>query len=160
PLMFSLARLTIHRARELRLAQVAASLTFTTSLSIVPLLAVSLALFTRLPVFKQLEQAIEQHLLKSMMPEDISRTVLKHLNHFAANASSLTWVGSVFILATAIAMLLTVEDTLNGIWAVKKTRPFLKRVGLYLLVLAVGPAAVGASLWAMTWVLGASMGLI
>lgn len=158
--MFNLVRITIRRAREQRLAQVAGSLTFTTLLSIVPLVAVSFALFTRLPAFKQLEQAIEQYLLKSMLPQDISRTVLKHLNHFAANASSLTWVGSVFVLATAIAMLLTVENTLNGIWEVRKARPFLKRVGLYLLVLAVGPAVVGASLWAMSWVLGASMGVI
>ena len=158
--MFSLARLTIRRAREQRLAQVAGSLAFTTLLSIVPLFAVGFALFMRLPLFEQLEQALEQYLLRSMLPDDISRTVLKHLNHFAANASSLTWVGSFFVLATAIAMLLTVENTLNGIWEVKKTRPLLKRVVMYALVLALGPAAVGASLWAMSWVLGASMGLM
>src|SRR5262245_48904961 len=53
--MLSLARLTIRRAREERLAQVAGSLTFSTVLSIVPLLAVSFALFTRFPVFRRFE---------------------------------------------------------------------------------------------------------
>ena len=38
--MFSLIRLTLRRARQERLAQIAGSLTFTTVLSIVPLLAV------------------------------------------------------------------------------------------------------------------------
>ena len=158
--MFTLTRLTIRRARQERLPQAAASLTFTTLLSIVPLLAVSFALFTRFPVFSRFEAALEEHLLKSLLPADIARTVLKVLHQFAANASDLTWVGSLFLLATAMAMLLTVENAFNRIWNVKRSRPLLKRVGLYLLVLAVGPPALGVSLWATSYVLGASMGLI
>ena len=158
--MFSLIRLTIDRARKERLAQVAGSLTFTTLLAIVPLLAVSFALFTRFPIFSRLESAIDEYLLKGLLPADISRTVLNYLNHFALNASGLTWAGSLFLLATAIAMLLTVENALNQIWQVKKNRPFLRRVGLYLLMLAVGPPVLGLSLWATSYVLGASMGLV
>jgi membrane protein len=158
--MFSLTRLTIHRARQQRLPQVAGSLTFTTLLSIVPFLAVSFALFTRFPAFSRFEAALDEHLLKSLLPADIARTVLKYLHQFAANASGLTWVGSLFVLVTAIALLLTVENAFNQIWSVKRSRPFLKRVGLYLLMLAVGPPAVGVSLWATAHLLGASMDLI
>ncbi len=158
--MFNLTRLTIRRAREERLAQVAGSLTFTTLLSIVPFLAVSFALFTRFPIFRRFEQAIEEYLLKSLLPADISRTVLKNLNQFAENANGLTLLGSLFILVTAIALLLTVENALNQIWEVKRGRPFFKRVGLYLVMLAIGPPVLGASLWATSYVLSASMGLI
>jgi membrane protein len=158
--MFNLTRLTIRRAREQRLAQAAASLAFATVLSVVPFLAVSFALFTRFPIFNRFEKAIEEYLLKSLLPADISRTVLKYLSQFAANANGLTLVGSLFVLVTAIAMLFTVENVLNQIWEVKRGRPFFKRVGLYLLMLAVGPPALGASLWATSYVLGASMGLI
>jgi len=158
--MFRLTRLTIRRAREERLAQVAGSLTFTTLLSIVPLLAVSFALFTRFPIFKRFEKAIEEYLLQSLLPADISRTVLKHLSQFAENANGLTLVGALFVLVTAIALLLTVENALNQIWQVKKGRPLIKRVGLYLLMLAIGPPVLGASLWATSYVLSASMGLI
>ena len=158
--MFSLTRLTIRRARQERLPQVAGSLTFTTLLSIVPFLAVSLALFTRFPMFGRFEAALEVHLSKSLLPADIARTVLRYLHQFAANASDLTLVGSLFLLVTAVAMLLTVENAFNQIWNVKKARPFLKRVGLYLLVLAVGPPALALSLWATSFVLGVSMGLI
>jgi membrane protein len=158
--MLALIQLTFRRAREERLPQIAGSLTFTTLLSIVPLLAVSLALFTRFPVFKVLEKAIEDYLLKSLLPPDISRTVLRNLNQFAENANGLTLLGSLFIVVTAIAMLLTVENALNQIWKVKRRRPILKRVGMYLLMLAVGPPVLGASLWAMSYVLSASMGLI
>lgn len=158
--MFSLTRLTIRRARQERLPQVAGSLTFTTLLSIVPLLAVSLALFTRFPAFSQVAAALEEHLLKSLLPADIARTVLAYLHQFAANASGLTLAGSLFLLVTAVVMLLTVENAFNQIWNVKRSRPLLKRVGLYLLILAVGPPALGVSLWATSYVLGASMGWI
>lgn len=158
--MISLTRLTIRRARQERLPQIAGSLTFTTLLSIVPLLSVSFALFTHFPVFSRLEDAIEEYLLKSLLPDDIARTVLKYLNQFAANASGLTLVGSLFLLVTSLALLLTIENVLNQIWNVKRNRPFLKRVGLYLLMLAVGPPVIGASLLATSYLLGASVGLI
>ena len=156
--MFALTRHIIRRARQERLPQAAGSLTFTSLLSMVPFLAVSLALFTRFPLFSRFEAALEEHLLKSLLPADIARTVLATLHQFAANASSLTWAGSLFLLATAIAMLLTVENVFNQIWNVKRNRPLLKRVGLYLLILALAPPALGVSLWATSYVLGVSMG--
>jgi len=158
--MFSLTRLTIRRARQERLPQAAASLTFTTLLSIVPLLAVSFALFARFPMFSRFEAVLEEHLSKSLLPADIARTVLKYLHQFATNASDLTWVGSLFLLATAMAMLLTVENAFNRIWNVKRSRPLIQRAGLYLLLLALGAPALGVSLWATSTVLGASTGLI
>ena len=141
--------------------QAAGSLTFTTLLSIVPLLAVSLALFARWPtVFGRFETALDDVLLKSLLPPEIAHTVLTTLHRFAANAGGLPWVGSLFLLATAVAMLLTVENTLNQIWNVKRNRPLPRRVGLYLLLLGLGPPALGASLWATSAVVGASMGWI
>jgi len=158
--MFTLIRSTFQRARKERLPQVAGSLTFTTLLSIVPLLAASFALFTRFPVFRRFKDALQEFLLSRLLPADLARTVLKYLNQFAANASGLTWVGSLFLLGTAIAMLLTVENALNQMWKIRKNRPFFKRVGLYLLMLAVGPPVLGLSLWATSYLLGISMGLI
>jgi membrane protein len=158
--MFTLTRLTIDRARKERLPQVAGSLAFTTLLSVVPLLATSFVLFARFPVFTRLKDALQQFLLSRLLPADIARTVLKYLNQFAANASGLTWIGSLFLLGTAVAMLLTVENALNQMWKIKRNRPFFKRVGLYLLMLAVGPPVLGLSLWATSYLLGISMGLL
>ncbi|MGA0612863.1 YihY family inner membrane protein [Caldimonas sp. KR1-144] len=158
--MLNLARLTFRRARQERLPQIAGSLTFTTLLSIVPLLAVSLALFTHFPVFARFEVALEEYLLKGLLPAEISRTVLRHLHQFTANAGELTLVGSLFLLATALALLLTVENALNQIWNVRRNRPILKRVAMYLLMLAIGPPVLALSLWATSFVVGVSMGPI
>ena len=150
----------ITRARQARLPQVAGSLSFTTVLSIVPFLAVSFTLFTRFPAFRRFEQAIEEHLLKGLLPMEIARTVLRHLGRFADNASALPWLGMLFMLLAALALLLTVENALNQIWGVGTNRPFLRRVGLHLLMLAIGPPLLGLSLWAGSYVLVASLGLI
>jgi membrane protein len=158
--MLNLMRITIDRVRKERLAQVAGSLTFTTLLSVVPLLAVSLALLSRVTVFHRFERAIDEYVMKGMIPAEISRTILGYLSLFAANARSLTWVGALSLLCTAIALLLTVENALNQIWQVKRNRPFLRRVGMYLLMLTAGPPVLGLSLWATSYVLGISMGLI
>ncbi len=158
--MISLTRLTFQRARQERLPQLAGSLTFTTVLSVVPFLAVSFALITRFPIFSRLHDAIQRHLLEVLLPADISRTVLRHLARFAANTGGLTLVGMLFVLVAAVVLLLTIENAFNRIWQVKKNRPFAKRVGMYLLILALGPLVLGASLWATSYLLGMSAGLL
>ena len=159
--MVNLIRLTVRRARQERLPQLAGGLSFTTLLSLVPLLAVSLALFTRFPLwFSRFESALEEHLFKSLLPPEIARAVLRALHQFVANAGGLTIVGSLFLLATAMALLLTIENAFNQIWNVKRGRPLLKRLGLYLSLLALGPPLLGLSLWAMSTLLGASMGWV
>ncbi len=150
----------IRRARQERLPQVAGSLTFTTLLSVVPFLAVSFGLLSRFPAFSRFEARLETDLLASMLPPDIARTVIQYLHQFAAKASGLTWIGAPFLLVAAIAMLFTVENAFNQIWQVKRNRPLLKRACLYLLALIVGPPMLGTSLWASSYLLGLSMGVL
>ncbi len=158
--MFTLTLSTLQRAKAERLPQVAGSLAFTTLLSIVPLLAASFALFREFPVFRKLKDAFQEFLLSRLLPADIAQTVLKYLNQFAYNAKGLSLMGSLLLFGSAVALLLTVENALNQMWKVKKNRPFHKRVGLYVLVLALAPPVLGLSLWLSSYVLIASMGLI
>ena len=158
--MISLLHHLVTRARKERLPQIAGSLTFTTVLSIVPLLAVSFALFAQLPMLTGLGRMLEGLLVRSLLPEDIAQVVLKYLSLFAAKAGALTLVGSGFLLLTAMAMMLTVENAFNQIWQVRRGRPWHRRLGLYLLMLAVAPPALGASLWATSTVQSISAGLL
>ena len=158
--MLSLARVILRRARQEHLLQAAGSLAFTTVLSIVPLVAVGFALFERFPLFDRVEAALDEHLLRPLLPTEIARTVLGHLHRFAANAGALTAVGSLFLLAAAVALLFTVDSTLNRLWNVKRARPIARRLGLYLAMLLAGPPVLGLTLWAMSALVGASLGRV
>ena len=149
----------LRRGREERLPQAAGGLTFTLVMSMVPLLALSFALFTRVPALHSVGDAIREHLLRGLLPDGIARTVLKHLAQFAGNAGGLTQVGFALLLVSALALLLSVETTLNRIWQVKKPRPLLRRLGLYIGMLLTGPVLIGASLWAASYLASASSGL-
>ena len=158
--MFTVIRQTAKRAREERLPQIAGSLTFTTVLSLVPLLAVSFALFTRLPFLRPAGQLFQEHLLDGLLPTEISRPALAYLGQFTANTGGLNPLGALFLVFTALATAFTVENVLNRLWQVRKNRPLLERLGLYARMLAVAPALLGASLWATSMLQGASRGLL
>jgi membrane protein len=81
----SLVGRTVRRGREQRLAQAAGGLTFTTLMSMVPLLAVSFALFARTPALRPAGEAIREHLLRAFLPVEIARTVLRHLAQFTGS---------------------------------------------------------------------------
>jgi membrane protein len=138
------------RGREVRLQQVAGSLTFTTLLSIVPLFAVALALFSVFPLFEDFREAF-QALVQRTLPAQISATVLRYISDFAQQATRLTAAGLIFLGFTALAMIMTVDRVLNDIWQVHVRRPLTQSVLIYWSILTLGPILVGASLTASSY---------
>jgi membrane protein len=119
-----------------RLSQVdafdlAGSLTFTTVLAIVPLLAVALALFTAFPQFHDFSDALQAFLTNSLMPPVISDNVMSYLNDFAKQASRLTAIGGSFLVLTVLLLILSVDKALNDIWRVTKPRGIGQRLLVY-----------------------------
>ncbi|HWL73626.1 MAG TPA: YihY family inner membrane protein [Burkholderiaceae bacterium] len=147
------------RATDVKMAQVAGSLTFTTTLTIVPLFAVALALFTAFPLFVEFRGGVENAVLKAL-PGQISDTVLRYINEFALKATRLTAVGLIFLAVTAIAMMVTFDRVMNDIWRVKNRRPLTQRVLIYWAILTLGPLLVGASLAASSYVWAQSSGTV
>jgi len=148
------------RAREKKLARVASSLTYTTVLSLVPMLAVVLSLFTAFPLFAEFRYALENFFSTNVMPEVVSDTVMSYLNEFAAKASGLTTIGALFLVVTSVMLFRTIDDAFNDIWQVETRRPLRQRILVYWALLSLGPILVGASLWAVSMLARESMGLI
>src|SRR5574337_979060 len=121
-------RFTLDFANHRKLTRVASSLTFTTVLAIVPLLAVILALFTAFPLFAQFHQALETFLGESLLPPSVSDTIMRYLNQFAAQASGLTAVGGGFLVVTSILLIMTIDEAFNEIWNVARQRPLRQRL--------------------------------
>lgn len=138
----------------------AGSLTFTTVLAIVPLLAVALALFTAFPQFHEFSDALQTFLSNSLMPPVISENVMTYLNDFAKQASRLTAIGGSFLVVTVLLLILSIDKALNEIWRVTKPRGIGQRLLVYWALLTLGPLMTGASLWATAFVARESFGVM
>lgn len=147
------------RFREEKLGLTAGSLTFTTLISLVPLLTVMLAIFTAFPMFSSFQSALEQYFLKSLIPPNIAKPVLASLTQFAAKANKLGAVGLVFLGITALALMLTIDRTLNAIWRVRRPRPMAQRVLVYWAALTLGPLLLGGSLTLTSYAVSVGQGL-
>ena len=148
------------RFREDRLGLTASSLTFTTTMALVPLFTVALAVFTAFPMFGKLQEALQAWLVQSLIPDAIARQVLGYLTQFAGKANRLGIVGLAVLFVTALALVLTIDRTLNSIWRVKQSRPLGQRVLVYWAVMTLGPLLLGASLSLSSYLLSASRGLV
>lgn len=148
------------RFRDDRLGLTASSLTFTTLISLVPLLTVMLAVFTAFPMFSSFQVGLEKYFLQTLVPPNIAKPVLGALTMFAAKASRLGAFGLIALGVTAITLVLTIDRTLNAIWRVQRPRPIAQRVLIYWAAMTLGPLLLGASLTLTSYALSASSGLV
>ena len=148
------------RFREDRLGVTASSLTFTTTLALVPFFTVALAVFTAFPMFAKVQDVLQRWLIESLVPDTISRQVLGYLTQFASKASRLGALGLAITLVTALALILTIDRTLNSIWRVRRPRPLGQRVLIYWAAITLGPLLLGASLALTSYVVSASRGVV
>jgi membrane protein len=148
------------RFREDRLGLTASSLTFTTTMALVPSFTLALAIFTAFPMFGKLQSALQAWLAQSLIPEAIARQVLGYLTQFSGKANRLGAFGLGFLVLTALALVLTIDRTLNSIWRVRRQRPLGQRVLIYWAAMTLGPLILGASLSFSSYVVSASRGLV
>ena len=148
------------RFREDRLSLTAGSLTFTTSIALVPFFTVALAIFTAFPMFSELQGALQGWLVRSLIPDNIARQVLGYLTQFSSQANKLGVLGLAVVLVTALALILTIDRTLNSIWRVKKARSLTQRIFIYWAAITLGPLLLAASLALTSYALTASRGMV
>lgn len=151
-------RFIVRRFDQDRCLQIAASLTFTTLLSLVPLITIALAMFSAFPVFENFSAQIKVYLLNNLMPDMAGKIITQYMRQFTDSATRLTTVGIAFLALTAMSTMLTIDKAFNVIWRVPRPRPLLKRLVVYWAVLTLAPLLIGASLSLTSWLVGFSMG--
>ena len=132
-------------------ARAAGSLAFTTVLGLVPLVTVAFAFVAQFPVFQDFLLALEAFLLRYMLPESASAIVHRYVLGLATEAASVKGIGIVFVAITATLMVAMVEDEINVIWGIRKKRPLVRRVLVYVVGLTAGPVLVGAAITFIRW---------
>jgi membrane protein len=148
------------RFREDSLGLSASSLTFTTTIALVPLITVALALFTAFPMFAKFQDVLQKWLVESLIPDNIARQVLGYLTQFAGKANRLGTAGLAVLFVTALSLVFTIDRTLNNIWRVRRPRPLGQRVLIYWAAVTLGPLLLGASLTITSYIVSASRGMV
>ncbi|MBK9220451.1 MAG: YihY family inner membrane protein [Uliginosibacterium sp.] len=154
---FSLVR---RRFLERRVLQTAGSLTYTTLLSLVPMVTVVLLVMRQFAPLAQFGDDLRAFLLQNLLPERAGKMITLYALQFSQKASSLTLLGTVFLVITAVMLFQTIDHTLNGIWNVRRPRAWYVRIPVYWLALTVGPMFFAASVAATGELLSASRDLV
>jgi membrane protein len=157
---FRLVVRVIQRFRSERLAQTAAALSFATLVGLVPMIGVAATLIDHLPFAAHIGPALEKFLLANLLPDKAGTVIAKYVGQFADRAGRMTAIGLGILAATALTQMLTIEHTFNAIWNVKSPRPLIRRLGMHLLALLLGPLVFGGSLAVISYLVGISLGLV
>jgi len=138
-------RYVLRRFAKDNCTQSSAALTYTTLLAMVPLLALSFAIFAAFDAFADVRDQVQSFIFENFVPH-VGSIVQEHLEDFAGKTGRLTAVGVVFLVITSVLLLATVSTTLNGIWRTRQSRNLLARIPVYWLVLTLTPLLIGAGL--------------
>lgn len=157
---YELARLVRNKFFEVRVLQTAGALTFTTLLSLVPMVTVVLIVMRQFSPFMKLGEGMRGFLLQNLLPERAGKVVAAYAFQFSQKASSLTVLGTVLLVVTAIMLFATIDRTFSSIWSVRRPRAWFVRIPIYWLALTLGPILFAGSVAAGSQLLDFSSGVV
>jgi membrane protein len=120
----------------------ASALTFTTLLSLVPLLALTFSVLKGLGVQRRLEPLILERLAAGN--QEIVTQALGYVDR--TRVASLGVVGLAGLIFTSISVLGNIELSFNDIWQIRQGRTLLRKITDYVALLVVAPVLLFASL--------------
>jgi membrane protein len=132
-------RFNLHGAR-----QHAVSLTYTTLLSLVPLLTIILAVLAAFPIADRMGLLIQDFVFENFIPT-AGDVIQEHLNAFTANAAKLSGISFAFLVLVAFLMMRDIDRALNAIWESRNRRSMISNFLIYWALLTLGPILLAVS---------------
>ncbi len=149
------SRFVGRRFGEDRCLRMAAGLSYTSLLAIVPLTAIAFSMLAAFPVFGGVREALQDALFSNLLPQTADATQ-EYFNRFVQNTTTLSAVGIVALAATAVLLLGTIEADLNAIFRVARPRALVPRLLVFWALLTLGPLLLGASFSLSTYFFAAT----
>lgn len=134
----------------------ASALAFTTLLAIVPLMTVGLSILSSFPVFQGFIAPIQNFIFDNFVPTT-GKIVQNYLQQFALQVSRLPVWGILFLIGTAILVMVTIERAMNKIWRVNCPRRGAAAFLLYWAILSLAPVFLALSLAASSYLFSLSL---
>lgn len=128
----------------------ASALTFSTLLTLVPLMYVCIAVLSVLPIAHGFTALIQNFIFQNFVPAT-GKIIQLYFQQFAAQTSSLPIWDLLFLFITVFLMMFTIEQSFNLIWQAPSARHSLHALFLYFSLLCVSPILLGLSLTASSY---------
>ncbi|PJZ54736.1 YhjD/YihY/BrkB family envelope integrity protein [Leptospira adleri] len=120
----------------------ASGISYTTIVSLIPMLTVALSLITITSGLENRKEeifdTINTFILQSNINVDIN-TYLETIGDLIDTASQIGAIGFVILVFSATAVLRSLENAFNGIWKIQSNRSLFQKLVFYFFVLAIGP---------------------
>ena len=116
----------------------ASALTFTTLLSLVPLLALMFSVLKGFGVQNELEPLLLDQL--AVGGGEAVTKIVEYINN--TDVANLGKYGLLVLIITVLTLLSNIEKSFNSVWGVEETRPLLRRFTDYFSVVTIGPLLV------------------
>ena len=123
----------------------AASLAYTTLLSLIPLLVAFTQALQRYfrTLFPNFQAQID-NILNNIIPYQ-SPVISYHIARFAENAQAASTFGVIIFIVIAFRLFLAVEATVNQIWKVRSVRAYRQKIIAFTMLFFWGPVLMGIS---------------
>lgn len=130
----------------------ASSLAYTTLLSCVPFLVISFSLLTLLPLFSTWKTKIQDIVIANFVTSS-AQSLQAYLHKFISQASQLPTISLIFLLVTAVLLIVNLEKTFNKIWHVKINRKGWLAFFIYTLAIMLIPIFIAMFLFSVNYLL-------
>ncbi len=130
----------------------AASLSFTTILSLIPLLTVSFAALRAFVPSDDLVEQVHKWVLETVLASSATQ-IGEVIDLFLKNAqgSAIGAIGFAFLLVSSISLFLSIEKEINQIWRVPASRPLYQRLTTFYAVITLAPALIALGFLSARW---------
>ena len=105
-------------------------MSYTSLLSMVPLLAVVFGIVSVFPVFDEWSKDLQSLIFDNFLP-DTGEQIVPYINAFLDSVSSLALPGTLMLFVTALLLLVRIEVAFNRIWRVDRNRALVNRIVMY-----------------------------
>lgn len=136
---------TLRHMREAQLVIVASSLAYITILSVIPAIAVALAIFNAFGGLDRLYETVEPFIIRNLA-ENASQEAINAIRKAVTNAGALGAGGTIFLIAAVIGMLFNAEKAINTVWQAPYQRSWYQRIASYWLIMTLGPLVLASVL--------------
>ncbi|MEC7120877.1 MAG: YihY family inner membrane protein [Pseudomonadota bacterium] len=141
---FKFILFVLKRFEEDNCRERAGSLTYTTMLSLVPMLTVFLVILSSIPALQPARAQLQNMVYSNLLPAS-SGQVTEYLNSFAEKSTNLTAIGIIFLFVTTVMLLSTIEQAFNRVWRVSSHRGGVAGFMRYWTMISLGPILLGSA---------------